>query len=481
MTGQGAIRSNRGDSPLGVGSTASFDAAGLRTYQRSGNRGRASLQSAAAASSIRAGALVAFCVLLSACANGPTDRPPAGQAYTSSAYDGRPAPEPASAELPKSSIPLLDPQGLRSLQEAEQRYRAIVAAGGWPSVPAGPSFRPGDGDPRIAVLSRRLIITADIPARANGPSSQVAAGEVGAGLQRFQSRHGLRPTGIVDAQTIEALNVTAESRLAQLRANQARFRDLSQSVAAYKRYVLVNIPSFQLEAVQASRVARRHRVIVGRIERPSPSVTAQIRNINFYPFWHVPDSVAQLDLIPHLQKDPDYIEREHIRVLTDWQGRDVPPNGIDWRSPAAGQYKFRQDPGPWNALGLIRLDMPNAHNVYLHDTPLKDLFSQRHRAMSAGCVRVENVPALAEWVLSETPGWDQGRVEAALAGGQPVDIALSKPVPVLFAYVTAWVNAEGTVEFRSDLYRQDGVEELVASYTQRTARGAPGGRPAMSP
>ena len=399
---------------------------------------------------------------------------------TSVVYEAAQEAERAAPELRRDRRPLIAPQAVRALEQAEMQYRTIAASGGWSTIPAGPSFRPGDGDPRTTVLSQRLASSMDLLPQGRGEISRTDFNEVVAALQRFQSRHGLRPTGIADPQTIEALNVTAESRLVQLRANIARMRDLSQSVAPSARYILVNIPAFQLEAVEEGQVAVRHRVIVGRTERPTPGVKAQIRSINFYPSWHVPDSVARLDLIPHLQKDPEYLQREHIRVLADWRGNEIPSHQIDWRSPAAATFKFRQDPGPWNALGLIRLDMPNAHAVYMHDTPMKDLFDQRQRAMSAGCVRVENVAKLAAWVLREVPGWGHARVDDTLANAQPANVALSKPVPVLFVYVTAWSNSDGTVEFRSDLYGQDGTNELVANYSTAAPRYGPGGGPIMT-
>lgn len=424
-------------------------------------------------------ALAAAGLLLAGCA-ASTNGPSAGNQTRPAVAGQAKAPrEPASAELRTDAQPLLDQRTQQGLAAAEERYREIVSQGGWPSLLQGPSFRPGDGDPRTSLLARRLAISGDLPPRPAGAATRLNAGEIEAGLQRFQRRHGLRPTGVADAATQEALNVTAESRLAQLRANIARVRDLARTAPA-KPYVLVNVPAFQLEAVEAGQVVRRHRVIVGRIERPTPGVKAHIRNVNFMPFWHVPESVARLDLIPHLQKDPDYLQREHIRVLTDWQGQEVSPQTIDWRSPSAAQLKFRQDPGPWNALGLVRLDMPNEHAVYLHDTPMKELFGQRERAMSAGCVRVESPAELVAWVLRGVPGWNRARVEEVMARGEPLDVALSDPVPVLFAYVTAWTDADGTLEFRPDLYRQDGVAELVASYSKSSPAAGPRGA-VMSP
>jgi murein L,D-transpeptidase YcbB/YkuD len=181
-----------------------------------------------------------------------------------------------------------------------------------------------------------------------------------------------------------------EERLAQLRLNLGRIREL-MTARNEDRYILVNIPAFQLEAVERFEVQQRHRVIVGRTERPSPSVNATVKALNFFPYWRVPESVAHLDLVPRLRQEPDYLETEKIRVLNGIDGPEVDPGSVNWGSPEAMKLKFRQDPGPQNALGLVRIDMPNADNVYMHDTPMKTLFDQRSRAFSAGCVRVQAV------------------------------------------------------------------------------------------
>lgn len=413
---------------------------------------------------------MAACLVLSGCAADNYGQSGGSYSNESVASQTRRDFESASAELRRDSQPLISAQTVRTLENAEARYREIVAAGGWPTIASGSSFRPGDGDPRTGVLARRLAISMDL---APGPQK---ASDIAAALQRFQSRHGLKPTGTVDRATLEALNVPAERRLSQLRANIVIIRDLSQSVAPSRRYVLVNVPAFQLEAVEGQAVARRHRVVVGRVERPTPSVKALIRNVNFYPYWHVPESVARLDLIPHLQKDPEYLQRERIRVLRDWQKEELDATNIDWRSAGVAQLKFRQDPGEWNALGLVRIDMPNEHAVYMHDTPLRDLFGQRWRALSAGCVRVENVNDLVAWVLRESPGWDRATVDRVLAAGQPVDVALTNPVPVMFAYITAWADQNGAVEFRADIYGKGGADTVVASSAAGT-----GSRARLSP
>ena len=291
-------------------------------------------------------------------------------------------------------------------------------------------------------------------------------------MRRFQFNHGLRVSGRVDKPTLLALNIPAQARLQQLRINLARIRDLlGQRVE--DRYVLVNVPSFQLEAVEHHQVELRHRVIAGKPERPTPSVHATIRALNFFPYWRVPESVATLDLIPRLIKEPEYLQKEQIRVLTgSFNGPEIDATNIDWRMADANKVKFRQDPGPQNALGLVRLDMPNSEGVYMHDTPMKPLFNQRSRAFSAGCVRVQDVFTLAEWVARYEPGWERpGRAREILEGGQAVDVVLTRPVPVYFAYITAWAEANGSIQFRPDIYGRDGLRELVGSHERDPAEG----------
>jgi murein L,D-transpeptidase YcbB/YkuD len=231
------------------------------------------------------------------------------------------------------------------------------------------------------------------------------------------------------------------------------------------RYVLVNAAAFQLEAVERHEVALRHRVIVGKPNRQTPTVRATIRALNFFPYWRVPESVATLDLIPRLVKEPGYLQEEGIRVLTgSYNGPEIDPTAIDWRQVDAGKLRFRQDPGARNALGLVRIDMPNEHGVYMHDTPLKTLFKQRSRAFSAGCVRVEDVFTLVEWIAKYETGWDQpGRAQDVIATGQALDLTLMRPVPVHFTYITAWAELDGRIVFRPDIYGRDGVRELLAS------------------
>jgi murein L,D-transpeptidase YcbB/YkuD len=333
-------------------------------------------------------------------------------------------------------------------------------------------FRPEDDDERMPVLRQRLMVSGELSRRGGGGYGFGYGDDLEPAVRRFQTNNGLRVTGRVDKSTLQALNVPAQARLAQLRLNLARLRELTAQKIE-DRYVLVNVPAFQLEAVERYQVELRHRVIAGKPERQTPAVRATIKAINFFPYWRVPESVAHLDLIPRLVKEPDYLAKEQIRVFTgSYNGPELDPTNIDWRTADSAKLRFRQDPGPQNALGLLRLDMPNEHGVYMHDTPMKPLFSQRGRAFSAGCVRVQDVFALAEWVARYEIGWEQpGRVQEVIEAGRPLDLNLTRPVPVYFTYITAWAEPAGAIQFRPDIYGRDGMRDVVASHERDPSDG----------
>ncbi len=362
-------------------------------------------------------------------------------------------------DLRSDPAPLRSDAVLSATDKAIGHYNQIAQKGGWPKIAGSRMMRPGDDDERIPQVRRRLAMTGQLRGT-NGFETYAFDGELEAAVRRFQEDHGLRVSGRVDQPTLQAMNVPAAARAAQLKLNYDRINELFGQ-RSEDRYILVNAASFQLEAVERGVVEMRHRIIAGKPERQTPVVRAQIRALNFFPFWRVPDSVATLDLIPRLQKEPDYLKKEMIRVLSgNFNGQELDAGNIDWRQAEATRIKFRQDPGPQNALGLVRLDMPNEHGVYMHDTPMKPLFAQRARAFSAGCVRVQDVFDLAAWVAKDEPGMDRRRIEEILAAGTAADIVLQRPVPVYFVYVTAWAEPGGRIEFRPDIYGRDGLREL---------------------
>jgi L,D-transpeptidase YcbB len=360
-------------------------------------------------------------------------------------------------DLRSGAIPFRSDEMIGFIDKAIVQYQAIVNKGGWPQIPGNRMMRPGDDDERIPVLRRRLIATGDLKGSTSGFEDFNFDSTTEEGVRRFQERHGLRVSGRVDQPTLAALNVSADQRLKQLELNRQRIFALLQQPIE-ERYVLVNAPAFQLEAVERYEVAQRHRVVVGRPQRETPELRATIKAINFFPHWRVPDSVAQLDVFPRLVKEPEYLEKEKIRVImNDFNGPEIDATAIDWSTADASKVKLRQEPGPQNALGLVRIDMQNEHGVYMHDTPLKTLFDQRARAFSAGCVRVQDVFKLVSWIAKFEPGWEnEGQVDAAIQAGLPVDLQLTRPIPVYFTYITAWAEQNGTIQFRTDIYNRDG-------------------------
>jgi murein L,D-transpeptidase YcbB/YkuD len=348
------------------------------------------------------------------------------------------------------TVPFVSEASAAALQKGIEQYQRIVAAGGWPAIAAGNTLRPGDTSSDIAAIRRQLAITGDLSSGGTSPTFDT---EFQDGLARFQIRNGLRVSGFVDSRTIAALNVSAAERLKQLQTNLARVKSLMKINQA-PRYVLVNVPAFTLQAIEHGNLALESNVVVGKPARATPAVSARIVEVNFYPTWTVPETIAQQDLIPKIRKDPSYFATEHFSVMSNWKSPPLNPATVDWNSPEVVSYKFVQDPGTFNALGVVRINMPNKYSVYMHDTPLKQLFSQSARAFSSGCVRVEKVLDLVAWLLAPQK-WTPEKVQAAAADGQRATVVLTNSVPVHFVYLTAFVLDNGTVEFRPDIYGRD--------------------------
>jgi len=375
---------------------------------------------------------------------------------------------------PWRSVTMLD-----AMDGAIEQFERIVQRGGWPTIRGSRLIRPEDQDDRIPAVRHRLAVTGEYTCR-EAAGNLAFDPDLEAAVKRFQASHGLRLTGRVDRTSLAAMNVSAQSRLAQLKLNRERLRELL-TTKPEDRYVFVNAAAFQLEAVDRGDVTIRLRAIVGRPGRQTPTIRSSIRAVNFFPYWRVPDSIATLDLIPRLRKDPDYLLREKIRVLRGtFNGPELAPASVDWNAALASQIKFRQDPGPQNALGLMRVDMPNSDGVYLHDTPMKDLFQQTSRAFSAGCVRVQDVSKLVDWLARHEVGWaSSGRSEEVIAAGNAVDVVLGKRVPVYFDYITAWVEPSSRqIVFRPDIYGRDGIRDT--SSTQENGE-APADKGALTP
>ena len=354
--------------------------------------------------------------------------------------------------MPQASLPTLSPSTVQSTELAVGKYENILARGGWPQVPPIDRLRLGNRHPSVVLLRKRLIIAGDLEARAG--ESDIFDSYVEAAVRRFQARHGITIDGVVRKETFDRLNIPCTVRLSQLKTNVGRLREATAHLPS--RFVMVNIPAAQVEAVENGVAVSRHTAVVGKPDRPSPELSVKIIEINFNPYWTVPVSIVRRDLIPVMQKDPDYLKNEHIRIF-DMHGKELDPRQINWNSDEAVNYRFKQDPGSFNSLGSVRINLPNKDGVYMHDTPEKGLFGEDMRFHSSGCVRVQNVRELVDWLLRDTPGWGREKIDAAFKSGDRIDAKLARPVPVRWVYVTAWATPDGVVQFRDDIYNHDGL------------------------
>ena len=392
----------------------------------------------------------------------PTDEPtfpslpePAGQTPAAGeAPRHRPKPKPKPAEPREAALsddptPVLQPETFYTTAKASERYSAIVDAGGWPTV--GVPLHPGSKGPAVSALRRRLAAEDDA---LTGTGSSWTP-ELTEAVKRFQFRMGLRQTGVVAGATLHALDIPATTRFRQLASSAQRLAGVQFPFGS--RYVVVNIPSTAVDAVDNDRVVHRYTAIVGDVEHHSPEVSAKIVAVNINPTWTVPESIIKNEIGPKMQRDPGYLKRARIKVLNG-RGEEIDPRRVNWTSDKPLNYILRQDSGAGNSLGSLRISMPNPYSVYMHDTPTKNLFASDYRFLSHGCVRVQGVMDLATWLLTDAPGqWDRNTILRKIAGGQPEEVKLNHPVPVVWVYMTGWASADGMVHFRDDVY---GVDEV---------------------
>jgi L,D-transpeptidase YcbB len=356
----------------------------------------------------------------------------------------------SAAALALSADPVFDEGTYQRIKAALLSYADIQVRGGWPALPADAKLAPGASGPEVALLRRRLVISDDLASEQEEGDAYDAA--VVDAVRRFQLRHGLEANGSVGPQTLRALNIPVAARIKQLEASIERLLGLDFVFA--ERYVVVNIPAAFVEAVSHDKVERRYRVIVGKVDRPSPTLTAYITAVNLNPTWTVPLSITKTEIFRHMRKDPTYLSRMHMRVLGA-RDEDISPQSIDWSSDRSPNFTIRQDSGTFNALGNLKIDMPNPYSVYMHDTNTRNLFADDYRFDSHGCTRVDNVRDLATWILQDVPGWNRAAIDAGIAGGVLKIVNLPHKMPVAWVYLTGWVTRDGTIQFREDVYKHD--------------------------
>jgi len=359
---------------------------------------------------------------------------------------------------PDASLDGLRPSqpGYRALKSMLARLRRVDATGGWGTVPAGSTLHPGDSDVRVPALRRRLRGSGDLAGRS--PTDTLLFDEdLAEGVRRFQERHGLEADGNVGRETLATLDVPVGARIAQVAVNMERWRWLPNDLG--RRHIRVNIADYRVQVWDDGAIALEMRAVVGREYRETPMFSAPMTYLVLAPYWHVPPRIAALDKLPEIKRNPGYLASMRMTLFDQATNEPVDPDSVDWSAMTGGEFnrrfRIRQDPGPLNALGNIKFMFPNRHDVYLHDTPARELFALTRRAFSSGCIRIEKPLELAEYLLAGDPKWTPERIRSVVARGRETTVWLSEPVPVHVLYWTAFLGEDGAVNFRPDLYGRD--------------------------
>ncbi|NCU04181.1 MAG: L,D-transpeptidase family protein, partial [Chitinophagaceae bacterium] len=335
-------------------------------------------------------------------------------------------------ETPSSSFMQTEPvyrqYGL--LKSFLKTYRAIEESGKWKPIKADKkSYRLGDSSSVIQEIREHLFLLGDLAA--NNQSNLFDAG-LEAAVKNFQQRYGIKDDGIVGNSMLAELNYPLAKRVEQIIVNMERCRWLP--VALKTDYMVVNIPEYKFHAYENDSLVWSMNVVVGTVLNKTAIFNGMMNNVVFSPYWNVPTSIKNKEILPAIRRNKNYLERNHM----EWNGNNI-----------------RQKPGPWNALGKVKFLFPNSHSIYLHDTPSKSLFSQDKRAFSHGCIRVEDPKRLAMYVLRHQPEWTESRIDSAMNAEKELYVRIRQPIPVFIAYFTSWVDRDGRINFRNDLYKRD--------------------------
>jgi murein L,D-transpeptidase YcbB/YkuD len=340
------------------------------------------------------------------------------------------------------------------LRQKLLQYREVVSKGGWPTLSGEALIKKGSEGNTVTVLKKRLMISNDLDFSSIGEESKYD-GNLERAVIRFQKRHGISADGIIGPETVRAMNAPAEQRLRQIEVNLERMRWISRNLG--HRYVLVNIADFKLDVVEYGHVVLSMDVIVGKPFWNTPVFSKKMKYLILNPSWSIPESITKEELVPKIKNDPEYLTRHNMKIFRSWNrdAAEIPPDAIDWEDITAETFPYilRQEPGPSNPLGRIKFMLPNKFHVYLHDTPAKGRFAQNSRAFSHGCIRLQKPDDFAAYLLQDDLEWDSDKIRAVTEGDTRIDLVY--PINVHIAYLTAWVDEAGVLQFRDDIYERD--------------------------
>jgi L,D-transpeptidase YcbB len=387
-----------------------------------------------------------------------------------------------SSQDVKSTLEKVEPPFpvYRRTEGALKAYMGIARRDDGELLPLPPrTIKPGDSYLGMAVLRKRLALLGDLPEE-HGSTGQIYQGTLVDAVKRFQQRHGLEPNGLIDLATLRELNTPLSRRVVQLQLTMERLRWLPHEFD--RPPIVVNIPEFRLHVDNEEYhwILSMKVVVGGAYEHQTPVFASTIESVIFRPYWDVPSSIVEADLIPHLEKNPLYFAENSYEIV-DKKGMVVSEGKVNEaieEKLRSGDLRVRQKPGLKNALGLVKFDIPSPYDIYMHGTPATELFSRARRDFSHGCIRVEDPVALVKWVLRDKPLWTDDSIRAAMNGGHTVQVKLGKPIPVLIFYSTAVVMEDGEVRFFDDIYGQDAALEraLAEGYPYNASTEVPVGR-----
>ncbi|MBY0476164.1 MAG: L,D-transpeptidase family protein [Chitinophagaceae bacterium] len=311
-----------------------------------------------------------------------------------------------------------------------KKYRSIEESGQWkPIQPDQKTYRLNDSSNVVTEIREHLFLLGDL---ASNNQSHLFDAELELAVKRFQQRYGINDDGIVGPGMIAELNYPLPKRVEQVIVNMERCRWLP--VALNDDYIVVNIPEYKFHAFENDSLAWSMNVVVGTVLNKTAIFNGMMDNVVFSPYWNIPASIKNKEILPAIRRNSNYLANNHM----EWNGNMI-----------------RQKPGPWNALGKVKFLFPNSHSIYLHDTPSKSLFSRDKRAFSHGCIRVEDPKRLAIYVLRRQPEWTEARIDSAMNAEKELYVKIARPIPVFIAYFTSWVDREGRLNFRNDIYKRD--------------------------
>ena len=323
----------------------------------------------------------------------------------------------------------------RLLKDQLARYHKITVAGGWPTVPAEIiKVKKGSSSPAVAILKKRLQITGDLP---TADSSQVFNDTLELAVKNAEARFGYNADGKITEAFLKDLNVPAVERLKQILINMNRMRWMPNKPEG--NLLVANIPEFVVHAYEGSNKVFSMNVVVGKEGHNTMMFTGDLNQIVFSPYWNIPQSIVRSEILPAMQNDPDYLARNNMEIVSE--NGDLPT--------------IRQLPGPGNSLGKVKFLFPNSFNIYFHDTPAKSLFNREKRAYSHGCIRLAEPEKMANYLLRNNSEWTASRISQAMNSGEEKYVKLKDPVPVFISYYTAWVDEQGRMNFREDIYEHD--------------------------